>query len=478
MTTRHNRCPVGQERNQLLTQIRQDEQLLSLLNVNLASRLESLATTEVEVQNATRTLEEAERRLSYALKRHTALNNTLPLLQEIVQGDGQSSTPADASSDSPHLITLREMRREDTDLIHYVDKSLVAADKNLRDAYEAVAICRENRECAITIYKFSGEGTDTLRRSIADVESLISRKRVAMRPTWCIPDEVWARIFSLVVFDANVSSIIQPSDIQTLVINDVCVRWRTIVQSHFDFRSHLSGKGWSSIDNITIPADTRLNAHILPYTFPRLRGLQTIHLHGDTVDTILLLLLKKKAGPQLFQCKTAGDSPDSWQLQRLTISDYVGNGANIIRFADECHTTRYKLLNGEASFTRANGMSRNNISHEASTLFVTWYFRKRGLPAPTVAFYAGIIPVYTMRVHGTVIGTSNSMFLGTTQEQALISCYQNSVRNLLNETPNLWDKFLEDVRAGRDGAERLFKVELNNCQISDASNLQNLELYR
>jgi hypothetical protein len=477
MTTRHNRCPAAQEREGLLAQIHQDEQILSFLNTNLVSRLEALATTEVEVQSATMTLKEAERRLTYSVNRHATLKNTLTPLQRIVEADDQLSEPIQATADSPHFLALQEMRREDADLINCVERSLLVADKNLREAYEAVAICRDNLECASTLRKFSGEGIDTLQRSVADLKGLVSRKRVAMRPMWCVPDEVWARIFSLVVFDANESSIIQPSDIQTLVINDVCVRWRTVVQSQIAFRSHLSGKNWSSIDNTTIPVDADSRVPLLSYTLPRLHGLQSIHLHGDSVDTVLLLLLEKKVGPQLFQCKTAGDPPDSWQLQKLTISDYVGNGANIVRFADECHTTRYKLLNTDASSARANGMGRNSISYETSTLFVAWYFRKRGLGAPTVGRTAGIVFAYTMSVQGTVIGIT-STFWGITQEEALISCYENSVRKLLNETPNLWDEFLEDIRAGRDGAERLFKVELNNCEISDASNVQNLELYQ
>lgn len=57
-------------------------------------------------------------------------------------------------------------------------------------------------------------------------------------------------------------------------------------------------------------------------------------------------------------------------------------------------------------------------------------------------------------------------------------CYTKAADELLMENPYRWRQFLEDVRVGKDSEERLFKVELHNCQINDPNNLRDLELYR
>jgi hypothetical protein len=476
MATKHNRRPTFEERQGISTQIKQDEELISIIKAQLASRQEAYGTTALAVQTATKTLREAELRLTGAEKYYNGVLNSLKQLKSVYPKEDQPPMPAPTEG-SAHLAALNRSQKQYIQLVQVVEESLILTHKELRTASEAVAISAENVEGFRTLCRFSEGGNQLLERYVKELEGCLAQKRIPSSSIWYIPDEIWREIFAIVVTEAQEKPVMQPYEIQTLILSDVCVHWRTIIRLYPGIPFNITDKTWNSIDAVTISANIQHTEQLVSYALYRLHNIQSLQISGDTVDKFLDLLSENQGVHHLLNQKEVDGSADNWQFQKLVVSSYVGTGANIARFADKCHEIRYKLLNADASSARANGMGRNNISYETSTLFVAWYFRKRGLGAPTVGRTAGITPAYTMSVQGTVIGITRA-FWGITQEQALISCYENSVRKLLNESPNLWDEFLEDIRAGRDGAKRLFKVELNNCEISDASNARNLELYQ
>jgi chromosome segregation ATPase len=165
---------MSEERQVLLTQIKQDEDLISIIKDRLASRQEAYTAAALAVQTATKALQEAELRRTGAERYYNGALNSLKQLKSSYPEEERSSSPRPTES-SPHLAALSKLWKKYTQLIKGVEELLTYAREELRAASEAVAISAEKLEGFRTLCRFSEGDMQLLEKYMKELENRIAQ---------------------------------------------------------------------------------------------------------------------------------------------------------------------------------------------------------------------------------------------------------------------------------------------------------------